>query len=76
MDVVIVCEDLPDPDNGQVDLSGNIPGSTATYTCNNGFMLQGVSPRNCMDDGEWSGEEPTCARKYPCKFFSPNPIIV
>ena len=64
---VIECEDLPNPENGQVTLSGTTPGSTATYICNNGFMLQGVSSRNCMDDGEWSGEAPTCVRKYLCK---------
>ena len=57
------CSSLDDPDNGQVTLSGTTLGSTATYTCNPGFVLDGTDVRTCMANGEWSGEVPTCNRK-------------
>ena len=56
----ITCPDLDDPTNGGVDLSENTPGSTANYICNSGFVLDGLQSRKCEDNGQWSGEEPTC----------------
>ena len=56
----VTCGGLPDPDNGVVTLSDNIPGSTATYSCNPGYRLEGDSTRTCMEDGEWSGAPPSC----------------
>ena len=46
-----------------MDLTGTIVDSTATYSCNDGFTLEGQSTRTCQDDGEWSGSAPTCERK-------------
>ena len=54
------CPDLAGPANGQVVPSGSIPASTATYTCNSGYRLNGDSSRTCQDSGEWSGTAPTC----------------
>ena len=54
------CDTLPDPDNGQVDLSGTDIGSTATYSCDVGFLLQGSRTRVCLGNGLWSGQEPSC----------------
>ena len=62
---MITCDDLPDPTNGQVELSGDTPGSTAQYTCNSGFVLIGDKTRMCQDDGDWSGEAPVCECKFP-----------
>ena len=58
-----MCSELPDIDNGMVEWTGLSPGDIATYTCIDGFILVGVSTRNCGSDGTWSGEEPTCERK-------------
>ena len=55
----MICPDLENPDNGIVDVSGNQPGDTAVYTCNDGFTLDGEN-RTCGQDGKWSGSEPTC----------------
>ena len=41
-------------------VSGQTPGSTASYSCNEGFALFGDSMRTCLDSEEWSGSEPTC----------------
>ncbi len=34
--------------------------TTATYTCNNRYMILGSSSRQCQDNGEWSGDAPSC----------------
>lgn len=61
------CGDLDDPENGEVSLTGTTFGSNATYSCNDGYFLEGESSRVCQSDGNWSGEAPTCERKsYFC----------
>ncbi len=35
-------------------------GSTATYTCQNGYELHGNTSRTCQANGQWSGSTPTC----------------
>ena len=53
----VLCPDLPDPENGQVLLSG----SFATYQCDAGFFPTGGDVfRLCETNGEWSGSAPTC----------------
>ena len=58
--VVVTCPNLENPGNGTVDVSGNQPGDTAVYSCNDGFTLDGEDTRTCGQDGKWSGSEPTC----------------
>lgn len=58
------CDNLSNPANGRVVLSGNNPGSTATYRCNAGFRLRGESRRTCQTNGQWSGKAPTCQREF------------
>ncbi len=55
------CTELANPTNGQVDTSnGTTPGSTATYNCSTGYILNGNSSRTCNSDREWSRSPPTC----------------
>ena len=61
--VAVDCGNLANPTNGRVDLTGTIVDSTATYSCDDRFRLQGQSTRTCQDDGQWSGSAPTCERK-------------
>ena len=58
---VIECPTLTDPDNGTVSVGGVIPGSNASYSCNEGFALLGTNERQCGLDGNWTLQEPTCA---------------
>ena len=41
--------------------------ATATYSCDEGFYLNGASTRTCGDGtgkiGSWSGSEPSCDRE-------------
>ena len=60
----IDCGDLSDIPNGNVVIAPDTSlGSTATYSCDAGFNLVGEDTRTCQTNGEWSGEEPSCARK-------------
>ena len=57
------CGNLNDPANGSVSQnSGTTFGQTATYSCNTGYNLVGVSTRTCQAIGNWSGSVPTCQR--------------
>ncbi|KAM8977204.1 complement decay-accelerating factor-like [Pelodytes ibericus] len=56
------CRVLGEFMNGDVEYSGFSPGSTATFQCNNGYILIGNESRDCMADGIWSGSAPTCKR--------------
>ena len=62
--VAVTCPNLENPGNGTVDVSGNQPGDTAVYSCDDGFTLDGVDTRTCGENGQWSGSEPTCVGKY------------
>jgi CUB/sushi domain-containing protein len=57
---ISTCDDLPDPPNGHVIISGSNSGDTATYTCFVGYNVVGVDIRYCRDDGTWTGTEPRC----------------
>lgn len=68
----IICPNLSSPSYGSVSLSGLTVGSTASYKCNNGFILIGSSTRQCLATGYWSGEVPIC-RPIECPHLSdPN----
>jgi len=58
------CPPLSDPDNGMIDcsLGGDgvaNPGDTCTYTCDDGYMVDGDMIVTCGDDGTWS-DDTTC----------------
>jgi len=59
-----MCPELTDPANGRVMWTGLTPGSTATYSCDEGFVLNGTQIRTCQSDGTWSDAAPTCDRMY------------
>lgn len=59
----VECGNLPNPTNGRVSLTGTTFGSIATYRCNSGFELVGEKTQECLEDGKWSGDDPTCERK-------------
>ena len=60
---VVVCPALMDPDNGQVELFDMVFGSTATYSCDTGYNLNGSVSRMCMAGGQWSEGDPLCQSK-------------
>ncbi|XP_053408096.1 sushi, von Willebrand factor type A, EGF and pentraxin domain-containing protein 1-like [Mercenaria mercenaria] len=57
----VECFNLPDPLNGRVDITGTSYGSTATYHCTRvGYKMSGPDTRVCGQDGQWSGNAPSC----------------
>ncbi|PSN44564.1 hypothetical protein C0J52_12430 [Blattella germanica] len=54
------CPEPPTVHGGTVQTSGRRAGQTATYTCQNGFILFGSPVLSCGLGGEWSGKAPTC----------------
>ncbi|KAJ7352843.1 hypothetical protein OS493_033385 [Desmophyllum pertusum] len=63
--LALSCPALSNPANGAVALSsGLVKGSTATYTCNNGYTASFTTTRDCQADGQWSGGAPSCIRVY------------
>ena len=58
---VVDCCRLDDPIRGQVEFSKTTVGSTANYTCIQGYIpSDGSSIRTCEANGEWSGSPPSC----------------
>lgn len=61
---VVSCEALPDIDNGEVDITGTVFDSVATYSCDEDYRLDGDMQRTCLSSGTWSGSEPQCLGMY------------
>jgi hypothetical protein len=62
------CPTLTNPQDGSFSYSDNARtiGITATYTCANGFTLNGKSGVGCLAfnsaTGQWNGTAPTCTK--------------
>ena len=66
-----VCPELPPLVNGTISYTGDTippfdPNTTATFSCNEGFVLSSNANRVCLDNGNgnalWSGESPVCGK--------------
>ena len=65
-DNTLSCPVLTAPANGGIDIASTRVGAMVTYTCREGYVLDGSSQRECLDNGMsgvWSGTLPTCNRK-------------
>ena len=60
--VFLVCCPLSNPQDGSVDTAGTSVGSTATYSCNVGFLLDGANATVCNSSGMWSEAMPICQK--------------
>lgn len=63
-----------DPDNGMVVIDSRLDGGIATYSCEDGFGVDGEAVLTCnATDGElfgvWMPAEPVCSRKYCLSFI-------
>ena len=59
----IDCGVLISPVNGIVQFQSTVLFSIARYTCDHGYELNGEKERQCMANGQWSAESPTCKCK-------------
>lgn len=52
-------------ENGRtIVANGTIYNSGIEYHCVPGFVRIGPYLRKCLENGEWSGEEPSCKCRY------------
>ena len=52
--------DIP---NGMLCYTGLTPGSTATYSCDKGYELSGISiVLECLPNGVWNSVAPACVQ--------------
>ena len=58
--LVVGCGVLTAPDHGAMSQTGLKEGSTANYSCEEGYTLSVKETRVCLDKGVWSGNQPTC----------------
>ncbi|XP_078692370.1 P-selectin-like isoform X2 [Branchiostoma floridae x Branchiostoma belcheri] len=57
----IQCPTLVAPANGALTpIGANSYRTVVTFTCNSGYVLNGVTSATCQADGTWSGPVPTC----------------
>ena len=54
------CSELESPRNGAVDVDKRLYPGEATYSCDSGFELDGVSSRKCQINGTWEEDAPLC----------------
>ena len=64
IDTARECLPLDNPTNGIVTVPSNRVFNTATYSCNDGYMLLGQAMRDCGLDEMWTGAAPTCERTF------------
>ena len=61
---MVDCGPPPTPENGQVEFNRTLNGAESNYSCNRGFILEGVSIRTCLSSGNWSGDIPMCISEF------------
>ncbi|KAG9328507.1 hypothetical protein JZ751_013492 [Albula glossodonta] len=74
------CPSLRAPQDGNMTCSAESPaefpyGSTCTFTCADGFQLQGVSSVTCTESAEWSQDTPYC-EAITCKSLEAGDHLV
>lgn len=65
--IVKSCPLLANPANGAVSSPDSLFGTSATYSCNSGYKLTKSNRRSCEENGQWSGEAPSCQGMYMSK---------
>ena len=66
MHTAITCEEELFIDNGSFRevQDSYVVGDRVTFSCDDGFNLEGPNEITCQADSEWSDRFPTCQRKF------------
>ena len=59
----IFCGNPGTPANGSTTVTSDTVGSIAEHFCDEGFNLVGADRRECLINGSWSDQLPTCVSK-------------
>uniref|UniRef100_A0A8C7BWH2 E-selectin n=1 Tax=Neovison vison TaxID=452646 RepID=A0A8C7BWH2_NEOVI len=70
----VTCEAISHPQNGSVSCSHSPEGeftfgSFCSFTCEEGFQMQGAAQLQCTAQGKWSQQVPVC-EAFQCKALS------
>ncbi|XP_061921980.1 sushi, von Willebrand factor type A, EGF and pentraxin domain-containing protein 1 isoform X1 [Entelurus aequoreus] len=65
------CVTPPYPEHGQVNVTDTSFGSTVTYTCEEGYELEGDPVRQCLSGQLWTNDAPVCR---PVSCGDPGPL--
>ena len=57
----IVCPNIENIDNGKLTVGGFKFRQSVYYECEMGYSLIGSFSRTCLENGTWSGKEPSCS---------------
>ncbi|XP_052220669.1 protein mesh-like isoform X2 [Dreissena polymorpha] len=75
--IVIRCPFLETPTNGNKTQDGNSVNSTANFTCNVEFEMQGSPTRRCDETGKWTGSVVECVKKVsPSDVSISNAVLI
>eukprot|EP00795_Rhopilema_esculentum_P000716 gene716-10430_t len=58
--IPIQCPALPTPPKMIVKYTSRLVGGVSTFECITGYRRNGTDKRTCRNDGQWSGEQPSC----------------
>ncbi|KAJ8038755.1 CUB and sushi domain-containing protein 1 [Holothuria leucospilota] len=58
--IPVECRNLLAPGDGKIIGSNHSYNDEVSFSCNDGFMLDGESTLRCQHDGTWSSPPPTC----------------
>lgn len=67
------CGTLAVPMNGSITGRETTFPNEVTFSCDEGFLLNGSTVRRCQADGSWSGTETSCEGEIP--FISKRVIV-
>ena len=56
----VMCSPLVAPDNGDISNNNRTCGSQVTYSCREGYQLNGIESRTCLPTGNWTDNAPIC----------------
>ncbi|XP_019713979.1 sushi, von Willebrand factor type A, EGF and pentraxin domain-containing protein 1 isoform X2 [Hippocampus comes] len=65
------CVTPPSPEHGRVNVTDTSRGSTVTYTCEEGYELEGEPVRQCLSGQLWTDDAPVCR---PVSCGDPGPV--
>ena len=65
-----LCDTLEAPRHGMIHNTDRRIGSTAHFTCDQYYSLDGPDNRTCLIDGTWSAKQPSCnGRSHLLKYI-------
>lgn len=58
--IAVECRNLLAPGDGKIIGSNHSYNDEVSFSCNDGFILDGELTLRCQHDGTWSSAPPTC----------------